>query len=88
MLSKDLIRRYSTYWAKLTKQDAQTIERILEFNDSPIKDDLVIKAQDPLEEVNFGIDLDRCPIYVSALLDNEFKVQLVDLLRKYKNCFA
>ena len=44
--------------------------------------------EDPLEEVDLG-DADRKrPIYISALLSESFKRQIVDLVSEYKDCFA
>lgn len=43
-----------------------------------------MEAQDPLSEVDIDDEQYRQPIYVSALLDDDFQTKLVELLKKYK----
>ena len=43
---------------------------------------------DELEEVDIGSRDRPRPTYVSAKLDPEYKRELVDLLREFKDCFA
>ncbi|XP_073138879.1 uncharacterized protein [Henckelia pumila] len=46
------------------------------------------QVQDPLEKVNLG-DLDNPkPVYISALLNDELKVKMKELLAEFKDCFA
>ena len=47
-----------------------------------------VEIEDPLEEVNLGTETEKRPIFVSSFLPKEFKVQLVELIREYKDCFA
>jgi len=47
-----------------------------------------MKVQDPLEEVDMGHGLVKRPTYISTMIDKDFKVQIIELLKKYKDCFA
>jgi hypothetical protein len=47
-----------------------------------------IKAQDPLEEVDLIDGSIKRPTYISTKIDNDFKIQIVELLKKYKDCLA
>ena len=61
--------------------------------DSPIDDTEGKLGQgftsaDLLEEVDIGPGDRPRPTYVSAKLDLEYKRELIDLLKKFKDCFA
>jgi len=43
---------------------------------------------DDLVEVDIGNGDRPRPTFISAMLDSEFKQQLTDLLKEYKDCFA
>ena len=43
---------------------------------------------DELEEIDTGSEDRPRPTYVSAKLDPEYKQELVDLLKEFKDCFA
>ena len=43
---------------------------------------------DELEEIDIGPGDRPRPTYVSAKLDPEYKRELIDLLKKFKDCFA
>ena len=45
-------------------------------------------SADELEEIDIGPGDRPRPTYVSAKLDPEYKQELVDLLKKFKDCFA
>jgi len=47
-----------------------------------------IQAQDPLEEIDLGDGSVKRPTYVNSKIGPNFKVRLVALLRKYKDCFS
>ncbi|XP_072087277.1 uncharacterized protein [Arachis hypogaea] len=46
------------------------------------------ESQEPLEEINLGIDGDFTPAYICKNIDEQFRARLVDLLVEYKDCFA
>ena len=58
--------------------------------DNPIDDKLGhgFTSTDELEEVDIGSGDRPRPSYVSAKLDPECKRELIDLLKKIKDCFA
>lgn len=45
-------------------------------------------AQDPLEEIDLGTWGIKRPIYVSANISPELKVEVIQLLEEYKHCFT
>ena len=45
-------------------------------------------SADELEEVDIGPEDRPRPMYVSAKLDPEYKQELIDLLKEFKDCFA
>ena len=45
-------------------------------------------SADELEEIDIGSGDRLRPIYVSAKLDPEYKRELIDLLKKFKDCFV
>jgi len=47
-----------------------------------------IQVQDPLEEIDLGDRSIKRPTYISSKIGTEFKIWIVALLRKYKDCFA
>ena len=50
--------------------------------------DKTVEVEDPLLEINLGTDHDKRITYISSLVDEPFKSQLIDLLREFKGCFA
>lgn len=50
--------------------------------------DTAIEAEDPLEEINLGDCIHKRETYISNLLEQPFKEQLISLLKEYKDCFA
>ena len=45
-------------------------------------------AQDPLEEIDLGNGEVKRPTYISTNIDPDLKVELIQLLKDYKYCFA
>jgi hypothetical protein len=41
-----------------------------------------------LEEVDLGDGFIKRPTYISTKIDKDFKVRIIEILKKYKNCFA
>jgi len=46
-----------------------------------------MQAQDPLGEVDLGDGSVKRPTYINTKIGKEFKAQIVELLKKYKDCF-
>lgn len=89
MLLQDFIRRYAAYRAEQPEQLVEAIDGIMDFEELAIKEaNKIIQAQDPLKEVNLRDE--ACPrlTYMSKMLNEEFKAQLLNLLRKYNDCFS
>ena len=51
-------------------------------------DDLMAEVQDPLREVNLGDEGENKHTYISQLLEPEFRTELENFLKKYRDCFA
>ncbi|CAJ2657252.1 unnamed protein product [Trifolium pratense] len=47
-----------------------------------------MQAQDPLQEVDIGDGSVKRPTYISANIDPALKERMVELLKKYRDCFA
>ncbi|CAJ2635983.1 unnamed protein product [Trifolium pratense] len=47
-----------------------------------------MQAQDPLQEVDIGDGSVKRPTYISANIDPTLKERMVELLKKYRDCFA
>jgi len=60
----------------------------LGFEEDPMGSTTKMKAQDPLEEVDIGDGSVKRPTYVSTKIPIEFRDQIVELLKEYKDCFA
>jgi hypothetical protein len=60
----------------------------LGFEKDPMGSAKRMQAQDPLEEVDMGDGPVKRPTYISTKIDKDFKVQIIELLKKYKDCFA
>jgi len=60
----------------------------LGFEKDPMGSTEKMKAQDPLEEFDLGDGSAKRPTYISTKIDKDFKVQIVELLKKCKDCFA
>ncbi|CAL8084334.1 unnamed protein product [Prunus armeniaca] len=46
------------------------------------------KVEDPLQEINFRIEEDPRPTFISALLKEPLKSELIALLKEFRDCFA
>ena len=72
--------------AAINFEDEITFE---ELERAPMKlEDLKAEVQDPLLEVDLGMDGISKPTYISQLLGEEDKASLVALLKEYRDCFA
>jgi len=60
----------------------------LRFEKDPMGLTKEMRAQGPLEEIDLGDGTVKRPTYVSTKIGKEFKVQIVELLKEYKDCFA
>ncbi|XP_045817238.1 uncharacterized protein LOC123910200 [Trifolium pratense] len=47
-----------------------------------------MQAQDPLQEVDIGDGSVKRPTYISVNIDPTLKEKMVELLKKYRDCFA
>lgn len=45
-------------------------------------------AQDPLEEVHLGEGVIKRPTYISANIHPQLKIEVVQLLREFRDCFS
>ncbi|PNX65520.1 hypothetical protein L195_g054579 [Trifolium pratense] len=47
-----------------------------------------MQAQDPLQEIDIGDGSIKRPTYISVNIDPSLRDKMVELLKKYKDCFA
>ena len=55
---------------------------------NPKLDDSMAEIEDPLQEVNLGDENEHKPTFFNQLLELELQAKLIELLRKYRDCFA
>lgn len=60
----------------------------LGFEKNPQNETQKMQAQDPLEEIDLGNGTTKRPTYISTKVGSEIKANLVEVLNKYKDCFA
>src|ERR1051325_6365364 len=60
----------------------------LGFEKDPTNSGVKMLAQDPLEEVNLGDDNTKRVTYISAKLSPSLKQEVIEVLKKNKDCFA
>lgn len=63
-------------------------EEPLGFEKDPLETNIKMLAQDPLEEIDLGEGLTKGPSYISTNISPEHKVELIQLLKEFKDCFA
>ncbi|CAL2266540.1 unnamed protein product [Prunus armeniaca] len=51
-------------------------------------DDSLPKVEDPLQEINLSTEDDPRPTFISALLEEPLKGEIVALLHDFRDCFA
>ena len=68
--------------------DAIYDDEPLGFEKDPLAHNVRMLAQDPLEEVNLGEGPVNRPTYISANMDPGLKVEMIKLLKEFKDCFA
>jgi len=92
IIEKDTVEAF-TEEPKEIMVEGQKLDYV--FDDEPLgleKDSSLgnkkIQAQDPLEEIDLGDGSVKRPTYVSSKIGPNFKVRLMALLRKYKDCFS
>ncbi|CAL8152482.1 unnamed protein product [Prunus armeniaca] len=62
-------------------------EEVLDFAPTTL-DDSLPEVEDPLQEINLGIEEDPRPIFISALLEELLKSEIIGLLHNFRDCFA
>ncbi|CAL2255418.1 unnamed protein product [Prunus armeniaca] len=62
-------------------------EEVLDFAPAAL-DDSLPEVEDPLQEINLGTEEDPRPIFISALLEEPLKSEIIALLHNFRDCFA
>lgn len=68
--------------------DAIYDDEPLGFKKDPSSNSAKMLAQDPLEEIDLGEGVIKRPTYISVNIIPALKVEVVQLLKEYKDCFA
>lgn len=63
-------------------------EEPLGFEKDPLATNFKMLAQDPLEEIDLGEGLTKRPTYISANISPQLKVEVIQLLKEFKDCLA
>ncbi|CAJ2672093.1 unnamed protein product [Trifolium pratense] len=73
---------------KKQKLDCIYDDEPLGFEKDPHSSIQRMQAQDPLQEVDIGDGSVKRPTYISAKIDPTLREKMVELLKKYRDCFA
>ncbi|CAL2259741.1 unnamed protein product [Prunus armeniaca] len=100
---EDTLRRLYGFWAERAVEHGSTAN-LVEFLHESLEDDALeleevelapseiddskAEVQDPLLEINLGMEDNHRPIYISGLMEPELRVKMEELLREFKDCFA
>ena len=74
--------------SKIQRLDCIYDDEPLEFEKDPQDSIKRLQDQDPLEEVDLGDGSIKRPTYINAKIDLGLKIQMVELLKEFKDCFA
>ncbi|CAL2239431.1 unnamed protein product [Prunus armeniaca] len=69
------------------QEEEELQEEVLDFAPAAL-DDSLPEVEDPLQEINLGTREDPRPTFISALLKEPLKNELIALLQEFKDCFA
>ncbi|CAL2276893.1 unnamed protein product [Prunus armeniaca] len=73
--------------AEFTHESTEDQEEVLNFAPAAL-DDSLPEVEDPLQEINLGTEEDPRPTFISALLKEPLKSELIALLQEFRDCFA
>ncbi|CAL2232523.1 unnamed protein product [Prunus armeniaca] len=76
-----------THESTESQEEEELQEEVLDFAPAAL-DDSLPEVEDPLQEINLGTEEDPRPTFISALLKEPLKNELVTLLQEFKDCFA
>src|ERR1044072_971088 len=74
--------------SKVQRLDCIYDDEPLGFEKDPHDSIKRMQAQDPFEEIDLGDGSINRPTYISAKIDPSLKIQMVELLKEFKDCFA
>ena len=82
--------RYNTNGDEKQDRRLDTIydDEPLGFERDPLANNTKMLAQDPLEEIDLGEGITKRPTYISANIDPQLRVEVIQLLKEFKDCFA
>ncbi|CAL2270034.1 unnamed protein product [Prunus armeniaca] len=69
------------------QEEEELQEEVLDFAPDAL-DDSLPEVEDPLQEINLRTGEDPRPTFISALLKEPLKNELIALLQEFKDCFA
>ncbi|CAL9006382.1 unnamed protein product [Prunus brigantina] len=69
------------------QEEEELQEEVLDFAPTAL-DDSLPEVEDPLQEINLGTEEDPRPTFISALLKEPIKGELIALLQEFRDCFA
>ncbi|CAL8087192.1 unnamed protein product [Prunus armeniaca] len=71
----------------IEEQEWSLQEEVLDFAPAALYDSLP-EVEDPLHEINLGTEEDPRPTFISALLEEPLKSEIMALLHDFRDCFA
>ena len=67
--------------------DAIYDDEPLGFEKDPLVNNIRMIPQEPLEEMDLGEGIVKRPTYISAKINLELKVKIIQLLKEFRDCF-
>ena len=72
----------------MEEQEEESLqEEVLNFAPAALNDSLP-EVEDPLQEINLGTEEDPRPSFISALLKEPLRSEIIALLHDFRHCFA
>ncbi|CAL8175363.1 unnamed protein product [Prunus armeniaca] len=70
------------------EQEEESLQdEVLDFAPTAL-DDSLPEVEDPLQEINLGTEKDPRPTFISAVLKEPLKSEIIALLHEFRDCFA
>ncbi|XP_016647201.1 PREDICTED: uncharacterized protein LOC107880389 [Prunus mume] len=76
-----------THESTKDQEEESLQEEVLDFAPAAL-DNSLPEVEDPLQEINLGTEEDSRPTFISALLKEPLKSELIVLLQEFRDCFA
>ncbi|CAL8134932.1 unnamed protein product [Prunus armeniaca] len=85
---QDLAINMTEFTHESTEEQKESLHKeVLDFAPAAL-DDSLPEVEDPLQEINLETEEDPRPTFISALLEETLKSEMIALLHDFRDCFA